>query len=61
MDVPSPKTRPTEYWLGVWTAAVLILEGAGVDLDPKVVAGVGTIVAYAVTWFASRDSNTLGP
>ena len=61
MDVPSPKTRPTEYWLGLWTAAVLIAEGFGIHLDPKVVAGVGTLVAYAVTYFASRTSNTWGP
>lgn len=60
MNFPSPKTRPTEYWLAVWTAIVTIATGLGAELAAPVVAGVGTLIGLAVTFFASR-ADTWGP
>ena len=55
------KSRPTETWLGLWTAAVAILLAAGIEVQPGVVAGVSAVIGWVVTFVASRDSNTLGP
>ena len=55
------KSRPTEVWLGLWTAVVAILLAAGIEVGPGVVATVSAVIGWAVTFVASRDSNTLGP
>lgn len=52
--VSKVRERPSETVLGLWSAVVLVLEGSGVHLDPKVIVGVGTILTYVVTFFASR-------
>lgn len=55
------KSRPTEVWLGLWTAAVAVLVAAGIEVPPGVVAAVSAVIGWVVTFIASRDSNTLGP
>ena len=55
------KSRPTETWLGLWTAAVAALTYFGVALDAALVTLVQTIVAALVTFLASRPTNSLGP
>ena len=52
------KSRPTEVWLGLWTAIVAIAYGTEI---PAWTAAVGTGLAWIATFIASRDSNTLGP
>lgn len=48
------RSRPTETWLGLWVAVVAALEGFGISLDPKAVAGVGGLIAWGVTALASH-------
>jgi hypothetical protein len=48
------RSRPTEVWLGGWLAIVAALDGFGVALDPKLVAGVGGLIAWAVTAAAAH-------
>lgn len=55
------KSRPTEVWLGLWTAIVAILVAAGIEVEPGVVAAVSAVIGWIVTFAASRDSNSLGP
>ena len=55
------KSRPTEVWLGLWTAGVAILLAVGIEVAPGVVAAVSAVIGWVVTFVASRDSNTLGP
>ena len=55
------RSRPTEVWLGLWTAAVAILLAAGVEVPSGMVAAVSAVIGWIVTFVASRDSNTLGP
>lgn len=55
------RSRPTEVWLGLWTAVVAVLVAAGIELPPGLVAGVSAVLGWVVTFIASRDSNTLGP
>jgi hypothetical protein len=55
------KSRPTEVWLGLWTAAVAVLLAAGIEVPPGVVAAVSAVIGWLVTFVASRDSNSLGP
>lgn len=55
------KSRPTEVWLGLWTAAVAVLVAAGIEVPPSVVAAVSAVIGWIVTFIASRESNTLGP
>ena len=55
------KSRPTEVWLGLWTAIVAVLVAFGIDVEATVSAAVGSVVAWLTTLVASRDSNSLGP
>lgn len=55
------KSRPTEFWLGLWAAVVAILTAFGITLEAAATAAVGAVVGWATTWVASKDSNTLGP
>ena len=55
------RSRPTEVWLGLWTAIVAILVAAGIEVEPGVVAAVSAVIGWLVTFVASRDSNSLGP
>lgn len=55
------RSRPTETWLGLWTAIVAVLLVFGIEVEPGVVAAVSTGIAWALTFIASRESNTLGP
>lgn len=55
------KSRPTEVWLGLWTAAVAVLVAAGIEVPPGVVAAVSAAIGWIVTFIASRESNSLGP
>lgn len=52
------KTRPTEVWLGLWTAIIAVVYGTEA---PTWVTGVSTVIAWLVTFVASRPSNELGP
>ena len=52
------KSRPTEVWLGLWAAIVLVLYG---NEAPAWVASVSAVIGWIVTFVASRDSNNLGP
>ena len=52
------RSRPTEIWLGLWTAIVAVVYGTEV---PAWTAGVTAVVAWLVTFVASRPSNDLGP
>lgn len=54
-------SRPTETWLGLWTAIVAALLAFGVEVPAGVVAAVSTGIGWLVTFVASRDSNSLGP
>lgn len=53
------KSRPTEVWLGLWTAILAVLYGGG-EL-PAWTAGVTAVIGWLVTFVASRASNDLGP
>lgn len=53
--------RPSESWLGLWAAIVTILASQGVELDPRLVAGVGMVINWLITGYASRPDNALGP
>ena len=53
--------RPSESWLGLWAAVVLILSSQGVLLDPRLVAGVGMVINWLITGYASQPTNRLGP
>ena len=55
------KSRPTEVWLGLWTAVVAILVAAGVTIPETVTAAVSAVIGWLVTFVASRPSNDLGP
>lgn len=48
------RSRPTEVWLGGWLAIVATLDGFAITLDPKLVAGVGGLIAWGLTLFAAR-------
>ena len=52
------KSRPTEIWLGLWTAIIAIVYGTEV---PTWTAGVTAAIAWVVTFVASRPGNDLGP
>lgn len=51
------KSRPTEVWLGLWTAIVAIVYGTEA---PTWVTGVSTGIAWIFTFIASKV-DTLGP
>jgi hypothetical protein len=51
------KSRPTEVWLGLWTAIVAVLYGAEA---PTWVTGVSAVIAWIVTFIASK-TESLGP
>ena len=53
------KSRPTEVWLGLWTAIVAVVYGA--EKAPTWVTGVSAVIAWLVTFLASRESNNWGP
>lgn len=53
------KSRPTETWLGLWTAVIAIIWGTGEV--PAWTAAVTTGLAWLLTFVASRPSNSLGP
>lgn len=53
--------RPSESWLGLWATVVLILSGLGIMLDPRIVAGVGALINWLITGYASQPDNPLGP
>jgi len=52
------KSRPTEVWLGLWAAIVIVAYGAEA---PAWTASVAAVIAWVVTFLASRESNGLGP
>lgn len=52
------KSRPTEVWLGLWAAIVAVVYGADA---PTWTASVAAVIAWLVTFVASRESNSLGP
>lgn len=54
------KSRPTEVWLGLWTAVIAIVYGTGADV-PTWTAGVTTAIAWLITFLASKKSNSFGP
>lgn len=54
------KARPTEVWLGGYTALVGVLTAAGVELKPTLVAAIGTLIAWLLTIIASKTDG-LGP
>jgi hypothetical protein len=53
------KSRPTEVWLGLWTAVLAVVYGTGER--PSWTAGVTAVIAWITTFIASRPSNDLGP
>jgi len=53
------KSRPTEVWLGLWAAIVVVLYGTGEA--PAYVATVSAVIGWLVTFIASRPGNGLGP
>lgn len=55
------RSRPTEVWLGLWTAVVAVLLAFGIDIEATVTAAVSALVGWLTTFVASRDSNSLGP
>jgi ABC-type microcin C transport system permease subunit YejE len=54
------KSRPTEVWLGLWTAIVGVLVASGVEIAPAVTAAVATLIGWIVTFLADH-SESLGP
>lgn len=54
------KSRPTETWLGLWTAIVSVLTALGIDISEPLVAAVSAVIGWIVTFVASQ-SETLGP
>lgn len=54
------RSRPTEVWLGGYTAIVGVLVASGVDLNAALVSAVGTLIAWGLTLIASH-TDALGP
>ena len=55
------KSRPTEFWLGLWAVIVSVATAFGFDLEATVVTAVAAVVGWLTTWLASQESNSLGP
>ena len=55
------KSRPTETWLGLWTAIVAVFMALDIEVAETVVAAVSALIGWLVTFVASRASNSLGP
>jgi len=51
------KSRPTEIWLGLWAAIVLVVYGAEA---PTWVAGVSALIGWVFTFIATKVQS-LGP
>lgn len=54
------RSRPTEVWLGGYTALVAVLVASGVSLEPTLVATVQTLIAWLLTIIATKV-DSLGP
>jgi ABC-type phosphate/phosphonate transport system permease subunit len=54
------RSRPTEVWLGGFTAAVAIAQASGVEFNPALVSAIGTAIAWVCTAVATRV-DSLGP
>lgn len=54
------RSRPTEVWLGGWTAAVAIMQASGVDIGPTLVTAIATGIAWLCTAVATKV-DSLGP
>lgn len=55
------KSRPTEFWLGLWAVIVTVATAFGFDIEAAVSTAVAAVVGWLTTWVASSDSNSLGP
>ena len=54
------KSRPTEVWLGLWTAIVGVLNALGVEINATLAAAVAALIGALLTFIASRTEG-LGP
>ena len=54
------KARPTEVWLGLWTAVVGVLQASGVNIGATLATAIGTLIGWLWTVIANK-SDSLGP
>jgi len=54
------KSRPTEVWLGLWTAIVGVFVALDVEVPPELVAAISALIGWIVT-FVAANTDSLGP
>lgn len=54
------RSRPTEVWLGLWTAIVGVLTASGVGISPTLATAIAALIGALLTFIANR-TDSLGP